>query len=113
MSQYYARIVSLAKARVRPTSIANQLGVHPNTVYEAIRKARKSGEAIETFAKGPEENTGATGEAISHVTPRHLLIPMRLHSLLVQRASERGMTPSEYGQHLLEAALLGTVVRHD
>ena len=110
MNSRYAEIVSLAKQRVRPVAIANQLGIHPNTVYENIRKARKRGE---TFAKGREVEADGTGEAISPVTPRNLLIPMRLHSLLELRASERGMTTSEYGQRLLERALLGTVVRHD
>lgn len=111
MSKHYAEIVGLAKQRVRPVAIASQLGIHPNTVYEAIRKARKRGEDIETFAKGREGEADA--ETISPITPRHLLIPMRLHGLLQQRATERGMTTSEYGQHLLEKALLGTVVRHE
>ncbi len=113
MNSRYAEIVSLAKQRVRPVAIANQLGIHPNTVYENIRKARKRGEDIETFAKGREVDADGTGEAISPVTPRNLLIPMRLHSLLELRASERGMTTSEFGQRLLERALLSTVVRHD
>jgi hypothetical protein len=113
MSKYYSTIVSLAEGRTRPTDIARKLNIHPNTVYEVIRQARKSGKKIPTFSKGKAVGDDAASEVISPITPHHLLIPMRLHSLLVQRAGERGMTPSEYGQHLLERALLGTVVRHD
>ncbi|APE43629.1 hypothetical protein BOO69_09540 [Sulfitobacter alexandrii] len=111
MSKHYASIVKLAKARVRPVQIAQQLGIHPNGVYEAIRKARAHGEKIETFARTRE--TSNSTDAVSPVTPRNILIPMRLHSLLEQGAAEHGMTTSEYGQRLLEKALLGTVVRHD
>lgn len=106
-------VVSLAMARMRPQDIALKLNVSRTTVYAHIREARLAGADIPAFPngrKGPAENAGAPPPVAQQ---RHLVVPMRLHSLLVQRAEERGVTPTELAQKMLEKELLGTVARHD
>lgn len=104
----HQQIVTLAKDRIRPMEIAQRLKLHPNTVYDAISKARRRGEDIPRFSKGK----------VPQVLPpdapslRHIAVPVRLFSLLEKQAERKGVTPTEAAQRLLEDALL-MGVNHD
>ena len=62
MSKKSTQIIKLAKQRVLPKDIAEQLGVERGTVYEVIRLARRSGEDIPPFRTWkPEQATCTVG----------------------------------------------------
>tara|TARA_R110002074_G_C12477019_1_gene660639 strand:- start:1189 stop:1557 length:369 start_codon:yes stop_codon:yes gene_type:complete len=120
MSKKSTQIIKLAKQRVLPKDIAEQLGVERGTVYEVIRLARRSGEDIPPFRTWkPEQATGTVADtqsdqAESEAPPtssltRQIVIPNRLHALLHSEAERRGKSPVELAQKLLEDALLGGV----
>lgn len=108
MSALQERIVKLAKEGTRPKDIIGLTGAHENTVYGAIRAARKKGEDIPHFS-----NTQASRTAAEAPHPEHyVVLPSRLHSLLLAEAQRRNLTITEAAQRLLEHALLGTVSRN-
>ena len=117
MSKKSTRIIELAKQRVLPKDIAEQLGVERGTVYEAIRLARRRGEEIPAFRTWkPEQpfSAGSQKQAEPETPPassltRQIVIPNRLHALLHSEAERRGKSPVELAQRLLEDALLGGV----
>lgn len=116
MTSQSAEIVSLALQRVPPKVIAQRLRVHPNTVYQRIREARQTGEVIPSF-KTPSMIEAAKArpsarpeEAKASPSTKHIVVSVRLYSLLTTEAARRGLTPTEAAQRLLEKALLGTVV---
>lgn len=115
MTNRSAEIVSLALQRVPPKVIAQRLCVHPNTVYQRIRKARQAGEVIPTFKakpKGPAveaEPSERPEKAETSPSTKQIVVSVRLYSLLTTEAARRGLTPTEAAQRLLEKALLGTV----
>ena len=114
MKSRSAEIVSLALLRVPPKMIAQQLSVHPNTVYQRIREARRAGEVIPAFktTSKPEVVLNAPQPEQIDTGPltKQIVVSMRLYSLLTTEAERRGLTPTEAAQRLLEKALLGTVV---
>ena len=114
MKSRSAEIVSLALLRVPPKMIAQQLSVHPNTVYQRIREARRAGEVIPAFktTSKPEAAGDAPQPAAVETAPltKQIVVSIRLYSLLMIEAERRGLTPTEAAQRLLEKALLGTVV---
>ena len=104
MSNQHAQIVSLARQRIAPAEISKRLGVHRDTIYASIRKARREGETIPHFrAFAP------TSDSPSTPAPRQIAVPLRLYSLLEREAERLELTPSEAARHLLEQALLKTV----
>lgn len=117
MSRKSTQIVELAKQRVLPKDIVEQLGVERGTVYEAIRLARRRGWDIPPFRTWkPEQplSDGSETQAEPEIPPsssltRQIVIPIRLHALLQSEAERRGKSPVELAQRLLEDALLGAV----
>ncbi|MBM2294674.1 helix-turn-helix domain-containing protein [Sulfitobacter pseudonitzschiae] len=106
MTHLTDEILVMAKKRTPPKQIASTLRIHPNTVYQAIRDARRRGHDI------PQFKTTRKPKAVDVVLPtKQIVLPLRLHSLLAAEAERRGQTPTEAAQRLLEAALLGTVVK--
>lgn len=106
MSNQHAQIVSLARQRIAPAEISKRLGVHRDTIYASIRKARREGEDIPHFrALAPTSGTAID----SAPAPRQIAVPVRLFSLLEREAERLELTPSEAARHLLEQALLKTV----
>lgn len=97
-------IIDLAKQGVPPRDICHQLQIDAGVVYARLRAARKRGEDIPLFTTRP-------GEGKRAVTDRHVLLPVRLHGLLLKEAERRGETPSDTAQRLLENGLLRTT-RH-
>lgn len=108
MSALQDRIVMLAKEGKRPKEIIGLTGAHENTVYGAIRAARKKGADIPHFS-----NSRTAAVPAQAARPEHyVVLPSRLHSLLQAEAQRRNLTLTEAAQRLLENALLGTVSRH-
>ncbi|SDY54915.1 hypothetical protein [Citreimonas salinaria] len=60
MAHTNAEILRLARERVRPIEIAEQLDVSPDTVYSCITTARRRGEDIPRFVGGPRPGTTRT-----------------------------------------------------
>ena len=108
MSVLQERIVSLAKEGKRPKEIMGLTGAHENTVYGAIRAARKKGADIPHFSSSRTAAVPAEAARPEH----YVVLPSRLHSLLQAEAQRRNLTMTEAAQRLLESALLGTVPRH-
>jgi transposase-like protein len=108
MTALKQRIVAMAKSGTRPKEIIRLTGAHENTVYEAIRTARRRGEDIPPFAN---VGTADRGKPDQMRTQHHVVLPSRLHSLLRAEAERRNLTTTEAAQRLLEHALLGTVSR--
>lgn len=103
MSNLHSKIIDLAKKRIPPTQIAKLVKCSQDKVYSEIRKARTRGEVIPYFraiAKAPKR-TGST-----------IVLPDRLHSLLIRYAEAHEMTPGEAAASLLEAGLLPKRVAH-
>ena len=100
------QIIDLATRRIAPTTIAARLGVKIDKVYSCIRRARSDGANIPYFRtrnNPPPERAPASP---------HIVIPLRLHSLLLAEAERRERTPNETAQLLLERALLEGWSRH-
>lgn len=93
-------IVAHAKAGMAPRDIAKKVNVDQTAVYSALKYARSKGHKIPLFCTKP------AGEA--DVNPMaQIVVPNRLHALLLSEADRRGKTPTELAQRILEAGLLG------
>lgn len=106
MTNPNTQIIAMAKCRIPPTSISAQLGVKIDKVYSTLRRARSDGENIPFFRtrnNPPPERAPASP---------HIVIPVRLHSLLVAEAERREKTTNETAMLLLERALLEGWSRH-
>ncbi|MDF3420177.1 helix-turn-helix domain-containing protein [Sulfitobacter sp. KE29] len=108
MSALQDRIVKLAKEGKRPKEIMGLVGTHENTVYDAIRAARKKGADIPLFSNSRTPKPLKEADRQQH----YVVLPDRLHSLLQAEARRRNLTLTEAAQRLLENDLLGTVSRH-
>ena len=105
MTSNNPRIVEMAIQRIPPREIASQLNLHVDDVYSRIRAARREGHDIPHFnAKTPVAKTEAAASGLPQI-----VIPNRLHALLVREADRRGKSPAETAQRLLEDALLGSI----
>ena len=101
----HEEIVELAVNRVQPKLIAYRLQCDTQTVYHAIRQARKSGVDIPPFTKG----TAPKVERANEPRAQQLVMPVRLYKLLVADAERRDLTIQEAAQRHLEIGLLGGV----
>jgi len=115
------KITRLAKNRVRPAEIAEQLNVSRSAVYSVIRDARRRGVVIPLFSHhslkpgvvGNNDSAVASGYPCLPVTTRQLVVPVRIYSLLEREAERHGLTTSEAAGKLLESALLGSIDNYD
>ena len=105
----HAEVVRLAKSGMKPMVIAHRLEVHPNTVYNILRGARRKGDVIPLFSTSRSnpapQPSGSSRQQIS--------LPAPLLNLLQREAERRNMATTEVAQRLLEDALLGSAVSHD
>jgi hypothetical protein len=101
MNPKYEKVVTLRGEGRTPTQIAEALFVPISTVHSWIKKARKDGiEFPDLPSKRRDEDQALIAK--SHC----IVVPVRLHALLVSTAEKRGSTPAELVQRVLENALL-------
>lgn len=111
------KVVKLALSRVVPRDIAAQFNVPVETIYGVLKKARSDGANIPSFLNCASVSGSVPAEKVvgvdlavkADVTVHSMVIPNRLHSLLVREAERRGKTPAETAQRLLEDGLLSGV----
>jgi hypothetical protein len=101
------KVIAMRADNVPPMKIAHTLSVPVSTVHSWIKKARANGTVFPALpSQRADEDQALLAKENS------IVVPIRLHSLLVRSAEQSGFTPSELARRLLEDALLKGVSTH-